>query len=275
MKELNFRTNIQCFEMAQKPVVLYEDHRSILFALWHAKWVAELLTKPHTLVTFDLHDDLRTPSSDVRKKALNFRNGGDEREFYSFVEWEVGALDDDWVIIAMDLGLVGDVINVGAGDEEGGNLADPFVSIPDISETETSHRVWKLDHLWNALAARGALRDIARRDTLEPLWKTIGWDPEKLIFENNVSIILDFDLDCFSIKGPDDCCRIAWPPEIMIDLFERESDCGLSSTQFIRRLRDESTIVTIAKESPYCGGTWQSEVILDTLSRILFDDRLR
>ena len=270
MHELARRSNFETLEIDGKVVVLYEDHRSLLFALWHAKRCG-LLETPHTLVTFDLHDDAVVPSAQVRAQAQSFRDGGgNERDFMSFIEWELGSNDDDWMVAALELNLVGDVVNVGA--EIAHNL--PNFETPIVDAAGSRHRVWRIDHLWNALGHQGDLVDTSRRPEPASFWDALGWDPRERQFSDETRVLLDFDLDCFSIQGPRR--RIAWPEDSMLNLFRRPSNPPGHTTaaDVLLELAARAPFITIARESRYCGGTEESQRILATLDVLLFDGGL-
>lgn len=269
MSDLNSRANFQTFAIDGTPIVLYEDHRSLLFALWHAKRCG-LLNVPHTLITFDLHDDARPPAAAARQRSLDFRDGkGDERDFFSFVEWDLSPLDDDWLTIAFDLNLVGDVVNIGAVHHD--NLPNFETSICD--ELGEDHRVWRVSHLWDSLGPRGALGDHVRRAELEGLWGALCWNARSQTVHQDARVILDFDLDCFSMVGP--AGTIAWPADAMSNLFGRPIPPTFrTGAQVLEQFFAASSMVTIARESPFCGGTEESQAILHTLDEIVFQGRL-
>lgn len=268
--DLNHRANFQVLSGVDVPVVLYEDHRSILVALWHARR-KEIFEEPRTLITFDLHDDCKSPRPEARERALSFRDGaGDERDFFSFVEWDLSVLDDDWVTIAMDLNLVKDVVNIGA--EHHSNLEGLQTEIAD--QAGTKHNVWRIPHLWDAMRGHGDLVDRARSGELKGLWDALYWQPTSLGVHHDGRFILDFDLDCFSMQGPHER-RLAWPSDIMVNLFRsKEAHDKPSAEDVLRQIMEQSDFVTIARESPYCGGVAESDQILATLDEVLFGGRL-
>lgn len=271
MQRLSHRANFHTYSVDGKPVVLYEDHRSLVFVLWHALHTAKVLTAPPMLVYFDQHDDAKAPSSAAMLAAQTLRKSSTEKDILSFVEWDLGVLDDDWLFGAMELGVVGDAVLVGC--EDAGNLGR-FDSTY-VDHTGISHRIWHLDHLWDALENKGSLTDQCRRSELSPLWDALGWNPQGYFATEAVNLVLDFDLDCFA--GRFAGCTLPWPPDIFANSFARRSvelNGRISAQEFLLALRDQSPFVTIARESPFCGGTAHSQQILETLDQILWGGEL-
>lgn len=268
---LTHRTNIHVYQSENKPIVLYEDHRSLVFVLWYALNKAKTYTKPPMLIYFDGHDDAKQPSIAAMRAAEEVRKGASEKDVFSFVEWELGGLDDDWLIAAMEIGVVGDALLVGC--EDASNLQG-FLSIHTDHRGDT-HRIWHIHNLWDALEYQGALTDVVRKSEFQDLWTALGWEPRGWFNSNETNLVLDFDLDCFA--GEFAGCTLPWPHDVLINSFQRQSrqlNNGMSAQRFLRTLCDRSPFVTIARESPYCGGTAHSQQILETLDQILWDGDL-
>jgi len=271
------RCHVNVHSVRDKPLVVYEDHRFLLFVLWHAMHRAEArLPSPPLLITFDRHDDAKPPSTSAMGALRTLRQQATERDVLACTEWELSTLDDDWLLAAMELGVVGDVINVGA--EETPNL-DGFVTT-HTDHLGQDHRIWQIPHLHSCLAYQGDLSDHARRNDLGSLWSALGWQPGSG-FDSDPHdlppIILDFDLDCFA----DDMSNhlMAWPPELMLQRLRKASTYdltrGWSAQGFLDALEDRIKFRTVALESGFCGGLSQSSQILDVLDQALWDSELR
>ena len=60
MHRLSQRANIRQVSAGGKSVILYEDHRTVIDALYHARQ-HKVLSGPCTLACFDYHDDAKRP----------------------------------------------------------------------------------------------------------------------------------------------------------------------------------------------------------------------
>lgn len=273
MNDLMHRANIDVQEVFGKPLVVYEDHRSLVFVLWHALKVEKIFSEPPVLFYFDAHDDGKTPSDSALKSIERFVSSGgqDPRELYDIIEWELSPLDDDWLIAAFELGLVSDAVSVGVHH-------DTFQTFPhNITDHRgVSHQVWKLSHLWYELDYQGNLSDLVRGQQLDPLWDILHWKPcGDTIYSGDPRLVLDMDLDCFSTVV--DGALVPWPELLLRERFERrqtEGCKGLSAKDFLRWLEPQVAFRTIAKESPYCGGMQASQRILNALDKILWNSKL-
>lgn len=278
MIELKHRTNINVLQVSDKPVIIYEDHRVLTAVLWHAKHKAkEPVGIPPLLVTFDRHDDAKVPTTSAMAQLKKFRtNPPNERDLFSFVEWELSVLDDDWLLAAMELGVVGDVINIGA--EETPNL-NGFETVY-TDQQQTKHRIWQIPHIHSALGHQGALSD-THQEQFQPLWDALGWapipGPRDLNEQSGAAkIVLDFDLDCFA--GELSGHTLAWPFDLIHERMNKRSSIdrtrGWSAKTLLGELEPRILFRTIALESPYCGGFHHSTSILAALDEILWDGEI-
>ncbi len=274
MQNLAHRSNIIVRTVREKPVLLYEDHRTSLAVLDHAKRHG-VVSAPPTLVLFDRHDDAKPPQcGDDRVQAV--RNAQlSQQDFWQFVEWDLSPLDDDWVRVAMDLGLVGDLILIGAGDT-------PNIDAMDESyrnSAGTTHRIFKVSHLWEGLGYQGWLSDSARRRELQPLWDLLGWDPRTGFSKDPPPLVVDIDLDCFTLDGPSGE-PLGWPDATFLELFTGPPTSGplahrWSPTEFLQELILRSAYVAIAREAGCCGGIAESDRLLQLLDLTVFGGNLR
>lgn len=309
MSRLSHRANYDVFSVREKPLVLYEDHRSLVFVLWHALHAAKVIDRAPLLIYFDGHDDAKPVTGTALARVRELRAGAPTaREIFDFVEWELSPLDDDWLIAAMELGLVGDAICIGASctpnleseadlDAEAVESArriremfsgttaqdEPHRILPPragelcakyVDHRGNTHRIWLLPHLWKALATRGALEDAFRADYFGSLWEALDWDPGNSWFKGTkglAPVVLDVDLDCFAISAEGE--TFAWPARFF-RRFSKQSATGRSALDFLAGLEHRVAFRTVARESPYCGGTAESENILASLDQVLWGGEL-
>lgn len=256
----------------EQPIFVYEDHRYLVFALWLARHHG-VFSEPITLVWHDKHDDCRPLIPAVRTRARELAGTADPRDVLTFVEWELASRDDDWVHALFEMNLVGDAVLIGATVD--GNLTDPPTPYVDLAGR--SHVVRQLPFLWDALTPRGDLVDLAV-PSLRPLWNSIGWGNHNHVWGftppgGSVPMtVVDFDLDCFTAEVMGE--TIPLPDDIFFPRWEttdhRTSGLYQSPKQFLRELCARSLpFITIARESPYCGGIRNSQIILEQVGAIL------
>ena len=274
LSELEHRTHIIHKEHDEKHVLLYEDHRTLAFVLWVARHELGLLKGPVTLVMFDYHDDARTPVSAMAQIKKFRANPPTEREFHSFVEWDLGPIDDDWLLASMELDLVGDVLLFGA--QKTSNLDQTSNETIHKDHTGQEHRIWECGHLWGALSRNGCLvePDVSAAAPFQDLRRAIGWDARSGFVgevDEAPEVVLDFDLDCFT--GPLGGRTYAWPH--LLEEFRTvhvSHGRAHSAERFLRSLAERVSFTTIARESPYCGGTSESQAILATVCEVLWGE---
>ena len=110
MYELAHRANINVYTIEidgiQKYVVLYEDHRTILNVLYFARMKGILSSVPN-LIYFDYHDDACEiyggKLEEMKALPISEENF---KIFWQFIEFSLGAMDDDWVWAGMYLDLI-------------------------------------------------------------------------------------------------------------------------------------------------------------------------
>lgn len=263
--DLTMRANVLLTDVNDRDVLVYEDHRYLLFVTWYAAY-KRIITPPINLVYFDKHDDLSPLSAEAMGKVKTLISSTDARQILSFVEWELNGLDSDWLKAMMELGLIGDAVLIGAVNPE--NLEDDEHEYTDHKGTK--HVVYSVPHLWSSLSHKGALSDKAISYRYSKIWGVIGWNPSQ--YPNGLSdeqILLDFDLDCFTYEPAEWIGMRAWDREILDKMLSEESKSpyttGWTGYRFLRGLLRKTPYITIAKESYYCGGTRQSEDALQNL----------
>lgn len=270
MEALDQRSNIRTYQFERPlggstvPLVLFEDHRYSLVSLWHA--LEQGLIKPDNppdLVRFDRHDDAKTPKcgTECLKKIRSERPP--LRDLMDFVEWELSTMDDDWVISAMELGLIRHVVTFGA----------EITSLPKhchehVDHTGFAHQSWNMGHLWHQMESFGPLKDRARTREFQELWDILRWDGFDII-QNRLSqetphpIVFDIDLDCFTGKFFEN--MQAWPKRILRSYLRRNE-----IIRFINAQLNRSLFVNVSIESACCGGMREAMKVLRVVDETWF-----
>jgi hypothetical protein len=174
MINLDQRANIRYHTVpTNKPLLIYEDHRYVLFVIWHAFRQGILnWDHPPDLLRFDYHDDGKEPLCGLERiQQINPREI-EERAFLSFIEWELGCMDDDWIKTGMELGFFRHVVNLSVVKTQ--NFPNTINHYNDHSDND--HQIWNLRSFWEDFQYQGALVDLARRAELSNLWDILYWD---------------------------------------------------------------------------------------------------
>lgn len=272
MKDIFGRNNIIKKIYDQKDVIIYEDHRTILNILWMAKKSRTLLLPP-TIVCFDKHDDFKDPIVSKSRLAQINNSNVSKEEFWSFVEWEISQLDDDWIKTGMELNLIGDVILFGA--EITPNVSGTHNIYSD--QYGNTHTLYSVGHIWGGFSHQGWLVDYAQSYLYQPIWDLLGWQNARndYFFDSNkrkIPLILDFDLDCFTNQLLE--FVIPWREDIFLNLFTKRLKYDYTPQQFLIDLFRESTFTTIAKESECFSYVNDSALVLKYLNELLFNNYL-
>lgn len=263
-------------EGSSKAVLVYEDHRYFLNILDHAMRCGVVdRASGITLVMLDRHDDAK-PHVGLDRLIRAFRASWPRQQrFWSFVEWRLSALDDDWVRVGMDLGMIKNFVVIGANENDNvhrmsggtrsGHYVDPFGG---------KHLIASVGHIWNGLGHQGWLVDKSNSSELQPIWDVLGWNGTHFDQNPDVPVVLDICLDCFSYSGPPDRDSRAWRCSDFFEPFERDIH-GRSAASFVTHLATQSPFIGIARESPYCGGYGDSDTILRYIDLLFFRGQLR
>lgn len=203
--ELARRSNVHHYEIEsayfKKDLILYDDHRCLLNILFEYNKHSEQTPE---LVYFDYHDDCVVPSDISVQERLNTFGGADiknvsSEQFWSYTEFKLSSLDDDWLSAAMDFNLIGNAVCVGI--EKDNNV------LSLNQRFNGSHSLFTMNHLDWEIENRGKLGDTFNETGENAYLRKLFQFNTKGTFE--YPFILDFDLDCFST----DCLdrTIAWP----------------------------------------------------------------
>ena len=268
---LSNHTNIEVYSFMDKYIILYDDHRSILNVLFETKKLGVFGITPN-IIFFDRHDDACNPNLNA-KELLN-RWGVDKiekvssRDFWSFVEFDLSGLDDDWLLAGMELGLINHAVVIGQNENHNiCNMNNMFESSDGIH-----HELFDISHLDWSIESRGCLGDnVIKEDYYENVRNIFEYNQppygryDKFSKEVTMPFVLDFDLDCFTTECEDK--TYAWPE----DIFKKKYVYNEEVLYFMHRLIKRSTIITICREPVCCGGIGESNKILGYLDRYFFN----
>lgn len=272
MKDLSLRSNVIKRMAYGKNVFIYEDHRYVLNIIFQA-FKKNVLTEPVTLIYFDKHDDGKNPISDPNKIKDYRKVLPSEQEFWSFTEWEISPMDDDWIKTGMELGLIGDAILIGCHNPFNfGDFSNQYIDHMGIK-----HNIYNVGTIWSGLSFQGWLTDQAQTYKYSPIWDLIGLDEHENFHlsqeKKKTKFIVDFDLDCFTtnLEG----FTIPFPKEIFYKLFETYNNySNIKPADFLINLISESEFVTIARESDFCGGIQNNSIIFNNINEVIFENQL-
>lgn len=263
--DLKCRANVTMRHWRDKAIIIYDDHRWLLNVLFYLR-KKRLLVKPN-LVFFDAHNDAAAcgpMSALLSKVGTATLDDADEKQFLSFIEYDTSPLDDDWLSVACELDLVGDVVCIGNRNND--HIAN--INGNYVSESGIQHNLYELsENLEYELGNRGALGDATKGleyagirsffDSGEHIYKGIG---------KMSPFVLDFDLDCFTLEVKD-APNMAWSVKTYYHKYPEYSKAQC----FIQDLLDKAEIITICREPDYCGSIGESNKILELLDNIWFD----
>ena len=263
---LNLFSNFDTFNYGDKTIILYDDHRCILTALFEARKLG-IISNGTNLITFDRQDDARKihPNS-MRIINSIVASGFDEmssRDFKNFVEYDISENDDDWVRVAFELNLIHNIVNI--GNIENSNIMD-FANNIYKSSGGTEHKAYVIGHIFDELNTHGgSLGDMALYQENKDLHEIFGYN---LIGGEGFSddfqeFVLDFDLDCFTTNCQNKV--YAWPESIFAKEYNNET-----SGYLMYRLIQRAKFITICREPSYCGGIGESNKILSYLDKYFF-----
>lgn len=268
---LSNHTNIEVYSFHDKYIILYDDHRSILNVLFETKKLGLFSTTPN-IIFFDKHDDACNPQISAKdlfeKWGIERIEDVSSRIFWSFVEFELSGVDDDWLLAGMELGLINHAVVI--GQEENTNIHD-MNNMFESSDGKL-HELFDISHLDWSIGSRGCLGDnVIKEGYYENVRNIFEYNQppygryDKFSREVTVPFVLDFDLDCFTTEC--DNKTYAWPE----DIFKKKYVYNEDVQYFMHRLINRSTIITICREPTCCGGLGESNKILGYLDHYFFD----
>lgn len=270
LSSLNLFSNFETFDFGGKTIILYNDHRCILTALFEARKLG-IINNDTNLITFDRHDDARKIHPDSMRIINSIiASGFDEmssRDFKNFVEYDISENDDDWVRVAFELNLIQNIVNI--GNIENSNILD-FPNHIYKSSDGAEHKAYVIGHLFDELNTHGgSLGDMALYRENKDLHEIFGYNliGREGFYADYQDFVLDFDLDCFTT----DCQNkvYAWPESIFTREYNNET-VGYFMYMLIQRAK----FITICREPSYCGGIGESNKILSYLDQYFFHGHL-
>lgn len=277
-EELKTLDKFELHSYKGKPVYVHDDHRFVLPHIYDAQKKG-IIPKPCKFIMFDAHHDLADVSDEAKQllKTLREQETMDEELFFTVVKDKLRGDDADWLKAAMELGWVSDVIVFGIrhdNDED-----DPF-TYTDASGTE--HTVFH-SGAWpgDMLGYQGNLGEHITNPDMIRLWEVLGWEtgePGLRHFRDSEEpIMLNFDLDCFSMNYED--FLFPWHESVYERRFLKESEYftteGWTGKQFVQGLAEKAGAITIAREPDYCGGRENMEQIFKDVNEIIFDGNIK
>lgn len=270
LSSLSLFSNFETFNFGDKTIILYDDHRCILTALFEAHKLG-IINNATNLITFDRHDDaceIHPDSMSIIDSIIACGlNKISSRDFKNFVEYDISEKDDDWVRVAFELNLIQNIVNI--GNIENSNIMD-FQNHIYKSSNGIEHKAYVIGHLFDELNTHGgSLGDMALYQENKDIHEIFGYN---LIGSENFSndyqnFVLDFDLDCFTT----DCQNkvYAWPESIFTREYNNET-----TGYFMYNLIQRAKFITICREPSYCGGIGESNKILSYLDKYFFHGHL-
>ena len=185
--DLSFHTNIEVFSFQDKYILLYDDHRSVLNVLFETKKLGMFSTTPN-MFFFDKHDDACNPRINAKdlleKWGVERIEDVSSRDFWSFVEFELSGLDDDWLLAGMELDLINHAVVI--GQTENSNMRD--INNHFESSDNKNHELFDIPHIDYSIGCRDCLGDSMIK---EPYYENV-----RNLFEYNQ--IQNGDYDKFS-----------------------------------------------------------------------------
>lgn len=254
----------------ERQVLIYDDHRYLLNVLFRI-FKTGLLQEPPNLVFFDSHDDARRTrkaSELLQFIGVEHLSNATEKQFLSFVDYDIDTNDGDWLSVACELNLVGDVVAI--GNKHGTNLSRDITVRK--SEDGKKHKLFQLNtHLDEELGPRGRLGDMARDEEFKDIRSFFAYEPSEYYghMGEMKPFVLDFDLDYFTLWSEEEG-SIPWPQMV----WEKRFGQFASGYRFVRDLMRKAEVITISREPNFCGSIAGSNYNLKNLDNYFFDGEL-
>lgn len=268
VKELVFEDGLRELETPVGPALLHTDHRFVLPLIDLAQRQGRL-PRPANYVLFDRHHDALEPMCMEKIRKMR-KLGFSTAELIELCRTDLRKTDDDWLLTGMHLGLIGNVILFG---HEPADSLDFPLQIEDCAGG--THRYDSLYLPCSELEYQGSLSDYARMMELRPVWETLGWEikpKDRFRFHGRQRIVLDIDLQCFALQYRE--YVFPWPERIFEKEFLTPSKYstvrGVTAQQFVQEMAGTAGILTIAKETNFCGGVADADWILEKVLQYAF-----
>lgn len=263
--QLSWHSNINTYNYRGKHIVLYDDHRWILNVIFEAMKLTIFNGKIPNIIFFDHHDDACYTDVRLSKYGIDNILEMKSRDFWSLVEFDLSALDDDWVTAGMELGIINNVVCI--GNVENNNIQD-WDNNSYQTATNVVHKGFSINHLKWEFGSRGVIGDsIVKYPFYQTVREIFGFRYGQSLLRPQHPYVLDFDLDCFTTEYKD--TTYAWPKYFFREEFWPKDD--FQHRHYIQQLIANASIITICREPECCGGLGESNRILGYLDRYLFD----
>lgn len=227
-------------ERGQKPVFVFKNHRTS-FYYWCKARKEFGISDSFFVVTLDRHNDL-FPLLPEKKTEIQALDLNDLVKVKNFVKNKLKKLNDDYIIAAMEAGLIGDILIMSS---------EPTGIKEYTDSASVKHKIFHCFWPGDLSGFRGLLTDTATERNREII-TSIGYDEN-----GNPNVVLDIDLDFFTYYYCDNTYVI--DEENFKDIFSDDS--------LIWWIYDKARLITIAKEPGACGSTLNSERILKLLNK--------
>lgn len=266
-QEFFLRTNVLTRRYNKKDIVIYDDHRWILNVLFH---LFKTRQERPNIIYFDSHDDAAPTKSrrDLLKQiGVKRLEDATDKEFLSFVEYDLRTDDSNWLLTAMELNLLGDAMVI--GNRYNDNIKD--LQGEYKTESGETHLIFELHrNLNDEFGERGKIGDRCLEDEYGDLREFLRINKKEpyQIIGKLPPFILDFDLDFFTIESDEG--SLPWTDKIFNKYFPRESN----SSWFLQELIQQAQIITICREPDYCGSLGNSNKIIELVDRFIFSGSL-
>jgi hypothetical protein len=256
---LNIHQHWQVTSWRGTPVVVFDDERAVLTALWetrHLGWMREV----PMLIRLDAHHD-QWPLAAAQEAAWQeVIRRGDRREVYLSVEFDVGCDDADWVRAAAAARMISDVVTFYVTE-----LPEP-PPLPGV-------RSLLLGRLGAELDPGGRLARAGQQGGAPPGSDVPGWDASTCQFgADRRPYVLSIDLDAFSSDteggGPQPWTAAEFEQELLAPRHRERGTVRVADV--LRGLAVGASLVTIAREPWYCGGDLAAARLLNMLDEVVF-----
>jgi hypothetical protein len=231
------------------------------------------LPRPVTLVMFDRAPDNLEPW--CMEEICRIREQGSHADaIHALCQERLSPRNDDWLIAAMELGLIGHVVTFGVEERMSVDLREYK------DHTGVVHYLEYPELPREALQYPGSLCAVDRRSCLARLWRILGWLPILplgfAMEPQQDRILFSADLGCFAVKWRG--YTFPWPEAVFKGEFDTPSQDhrvkGMTGRDLVAELLARAGLIAIAREPNQCGGDANAQEIMEKVDHYLFGDTL-